>query len=343
MSPVRKDNRPYIVAELSGNHDGSLAKALETVREVAKSGADAIKLQTYTPDTITMDVQNDHFRISKDHPLWGNAPLYELYEKAHTPWDWHAELFSTARALGLEIFSTPFDNSAVDFLEELDVSFYKIASIELSHLPLIRYVAQKKKPMIISTGAATLKEIAEALEAASSEGADDITLMVCTSSYPADPSDANIARIPALKKTFGVKVGLSDHTEGIGVSVAAAALGASMIEKHVTLSKGSQGVDADFSITVQDLRTLVTEVGRASESIGLPHIWNTENEAESRRLRPSIYVNEDVKAGAEVTESNIRIARPSGGIEPRYFSSLIGKQFTSDAKFGEPLQWNHLS
>ncbi len=343
MGPVRNDHKPYVVAELSGNHDGSLDKAIETVHAIAESGADAIKLQTYTPDTITMNVRNDHFRISKGHPLWGDSLLYELYEKAHTPWEWHAELFSTSRALGLEIFSTPFDKTAVDFLEELSVPFYKIASIELSHLPLIRYVAQKKKPMIISTGAATLKEIAEAVEVASREGADNITLMVCTSSYPAQPSDANIARIPALREMFGVKVGLSDHTEGLGVSVAATALGATLIEKHVTLSKSSNGVDADFSITVQDLRSLITEVGRASESIGLPHIWNTENESESRRLRPSIYVNEDVSVGTRVSESNIRIARPSGGIEPRHFSSIIGKQFTSDIKFGEPLQWHHLS
>ncbi len=343
MNPVREDGKPYVVAELSGNHDGSLERALATVRAVAASGADAIKLQTYTPETITMDVQNDHFRISKNHPLWGNAPLHDLYQKAHTPWDWHTEIFSTARALGLEIFSTPFDTSSVDFLERLDVPFYKIASIEITHLPLIKYVAKKKKPMIISTGAATVREIAEALEVSSSEGVDDLTLLVCTSSYPAEPGDANISRIPALGEIFGVKVGLSDHTEGIGVAVAAAALGASMIEKHVSLTKDSGGVDADFSISVEELQNMITEVGRASESLGLPHVWNTPTEAESLRLRPSIYVNKNVRAGTKVTESTIRIARPAGGIEPRYFSSIIGRRFISDAKFGQPLQWHHIS
>jgi N-acetylneuraminate synthase len=204
-------------------------------------------------------------------------------------------------------------------------------------------VAQTKKPIIISTGAATLREVAQAIDVASNEGADDITLLVCTSSYPARPADAHISRIPALTSMFGFNVGLSDHTEGIGVSVAATALGARLIEKHVTLSKDPNGVDADFSITVDELRTMVIEIGRASESIGFSHVWNTENENESRRLRPSIYVNENVTAGTLISEANIRIARPSGGIEPRHFGSLIGKRFAEDAKYGDPLQWHHLA
>lgn len=335
-------NSPFIVAELSGNHDGSLNKALETVDAVAKSGADAIKLQTYTPETITLDVDSEHFRIGKDHRLWGGARLFDLYQKAHTPWEWHHEIFARARAQGLEIFSTPFDFTAIDFLETLGNPIYKIASIEINHLPLIRKAAQTGKPLIISTGTATLSEISDAVDAARTAGATVITLLVCSSSYPADPKDANLARIEVLRKSFGLPVGISDHTPGIGVSIAATALGATIIEKHVTLDKTKQGVDSEFSIDIQQLTQLVEESKRAFDSIGSPHVWVTAQEMESQNLRPSIWVNQDIAQGEELTTSNVRIARPSGGIQPKYFEEILGRTASKDMAYGTPVQWEDL-
>lgn len=335
-------NSPFIVAELSGNHDGSLHKALETVDAVATSGADAIKLQTYTPETITLDVDSEHFRIGKDHRLWGGARLFDLYQKAHTPWEWHHQIFARARAQGLEIFSTPFDFTAIDFLETLGNPIYKIASIEINHLPLIQKAAQTGKPLIISTGTATLSEISDAVDAARTAGATVITLLVCSSSYPADPKDANLARIEVLRKSFGLPVGISDHTLGIGVSIAATALGATVIEKHVTLDKTEQGVDSEFSIDIQQLTQLVEESKRAFDSIGSPHVWVTAQEKESQNLRPSIWVNQDIAQGEELTTSNVRIARPSGGIQPKYFEEILGRTASKDMAYGTPVQWEDL-
>lgn len=335
-------NSPFIVAELSGNHDGSLHKALETVDAVATTGADAIKLQTYTPETITLDVDSEHFRIGKDHQLWGGARLFDLYQKAHTPWEWHHEIFARARAQGLEIFSTPFDFTAVDFLETLDNPIYKIASIEINHLPLIQKAAQTGKPLIISTGTATLSEISDAVDAARTAGATVITLLVCSSSYPADPKDANLARIEVLRKSFGLPVGISDHTLGIGVSIAATALGATVIEKHVTLDKTEQGVDSEFSIDIQQLTQLVEESKRAFDSIGSPNVWVTAQEKESQNLRPSVWVNQDIAQGEELTTNNVRIARPSGGIQPKYFEEILGRTASKNMAYGTPVQWQDL-
>ena len=333
---------PAIIAELSGNHDGSLAKALETVEAIAESGATAIKLQTYTPDTITLDVDSDHFRIDASHSLWGGKRLHELYEKAHTPWAWHAELFERARSKGLQVFSTPFDSTAVDFLETLDNPVYKIASIEIAHIPLIKKAASTGKPLILSTGTASLSEIDEAVRAATSAGAHKITLLVCSSSYPAEPKDTNLARLSVLREAFGLSVGLSDHTPGIGVAIAAVALGATLIEKHVTLDRIDGGVDSDFSITVSELSSLVTESKRAFESIGESHRWQTQSETTSLRLRPSIYITENVRRGDLISESNVRVARPSGGLSPKHYPEVLGRRFSRDLKFGQPLDWSQI-
>jgi len=333
---------PAIIAELSGNHDGSLARALETVEAIAESGAKAIKLQTYTPETITLDVDSNHFRIDQSHPLWGGKRLYDLYQRAHTPWEWHAELFEHARSKGLQVFSTPFDATAVDFLETLDNPVYKIASIEIAHIPLIEKAASTGKPLVLSTGTASLSEIDEAVRAATAAGAHKIVLLVCSSSYPAEPRDTNLARLSVLRQAFGLSVGLSDHTPGIGVAIAAVALGATLIEKHVTLDKVDGGVDSDFSITASELSNLVTETTRAFEAIGESNRWQTQSETTSLRLRPSIYITENVSRGDLISESNVRVARPSGGLAPKHYPAVLGRRFSRDVKFGEPLDWSHI-
>ncbi len=342
MVAPRISHDPLFVAEMSGNHNGSLANALKIVEAMAKTGAHAVKLQTYTADTITLDVNSAHFRISDSHPLWGGAKLFDLYTQAHTPWEWHKEIFDLSTSLGLIPFSTPFDLSAVDFLESLGNSIYKIASIEIGHHPLIAAVAQTSKPLILSTGAATLEEIEEAVGVAESNGAGSITLLVCTSDYPAKPEDANLARLQSLRQRFGLAVGLSDHTHGIGVSVAAVALGASVIEKHVKLSGSAHGVDSEFSLTPDQFSSLVDESTRAKKAIGLPDSWNTEAESESRRLRPSIYISEDVQPGDIASFGNVRIARPSGGLEPKEFDRVLGMSFSQCLTKGTPLKWEHV-
>jgi pseudaminic acid synthase len=333
---------PRIVAELSGNHDGSLAKALETIDAVAESGADAVKLQTYTPATITLNVDSDHFRIGKSHSLWGGERLFDLYERAHTPWEWHEELFERARSQNLEIFSTPFDSTAVDFLEDLQNPIYKIASIEIIHLPLIERAARTGKPLIISTGTANLAEIESAVQTARAAGSVDLMLLVCSSSYPADPKDTNLARMEVLRRAFGVPVGLSDHTQGIGVSIAAIALGASLVEKHVTLEKSEGGADSEFSITTGELAQLVTESKRAFQAIGAGEVWFSKSEETSLSLRPSIHVSADVRKGDAVSLDNVKIARPAGGLQPKHYQSIIGRTFSRDLPLGQPLNWAHL-
>jgi pseudaminic acid synthase len=333
-------SKPIVVAEISGNHNGSLDTALELLSEIAKSGCTHVKLQTYTPDTITLPVNNDIFRISNGHELWGGETLYELYSRAHTPWDWHLPLYSRAAELGLTIFSTPFDSSAVEFLENLNTPLYKIASIEIVDLPLIRLVSETGKPVIISTGTANVSEIAQAVEAARGAGCEDLTLLVCTSSYPALPREANLSRMKVLREIFNVNVGLSDHTLGIGVSVAAAALGASIIERHVTLSRAHGGVDSAFSIEPTELSQLVRESLSAMEAIGNPYAWRTDGENESVRLRPSLFVTKDVKAGETVSPLNVRSVRPSGGLAPDDFSLVKNRTFKSDFSMGSPVNWN---
>jgi pseudaminic acid synthase len=338
--PLGPENGPLIVAEISGNHNGSLPRALEIVRAIADTGAHAIKIQTYTADTITLNIDSPAFRISGGHELWGNRKLYDLYEEAHTPWAWHEPIFSLARDLGMIAFSTPFDETAVDFLESLDVPVYKIASLEIVDLPLITQVAKTGKPMIISVGTASIAEAAEAVAAAKAGGCTDITLLACTSSYPAQPDDANLLRMPAMAQIFGTKVGLSDHTMGLGVSVAAAALGASVIEKHVTLRRSDGGVDSAFSLEPEELAQLVEACDMAFRALGSANAWATDAEGESLRLRPSLYISTDVKAGDIASPLNVRSVRPGGGLPPKEINRIMGRPFSVDAFPGTPVSWD---
>ena len=332
-------NRPFIIAEVSGNHNGSLERALEIVDAVASSGAQAVKLQTYTADTITIDSDRPEFRISEDHPLWGGSNLYQLYTEAHTPWDWHAPLFERARQHGLVPFSSPFDATAVDLLESLDAPLYKIASLEIGDLPLLRRVAQTGKPVILSNGAASLSDIDTAVRTIRGEGNDQIVVLACTSSYPASPSESNLRTIPVLRDAFGVQVGLSDHTMGIGAAIAAVALGATVVEKHVTLRRADGGVDSDFSLEPHELAALVAESGTAWEALGSPAITPTVSEGESQRLRRSLYVVKPVRAGDVVTPENVRSIRPAGGLAPAHYETVMGRAFRVDCEAGTPLTW----
>lgn len=329
-----------MVAEMSGNHKGSLDRALEIVRAAASSGADAVKIQTYTADTITLDVDSPAFRVGDGHELWGSRRLYDLYEEAHTPWEWHRPIFELANELGLVAFSSPFDETAVDFLEELNAPLYKIASLEIVDLPLIRQVASTGKPVIMSIGTATLYEIASAVDAARGGGCEDLTLLVCTSSYPARAEDAHVSRVPVLAKMFDVKVGYSDHAPGVGVSAAAVALGATVVEKHLTLSRSEGGVDSDFSLEPHEFSELVQACVDAHDSVGHPHVWSSETEAESRRLRPSLWVTRDVEAGEEISADTVRSVRPSGGLPPAELPAVLGRTFSQSATKGTPLSWD---
>lgn len=334
---------PLVIAEMSGNHNGSLERAFDIVRAAAESGAHAVKLQTYTADTITLDVDLPAFRVGDDHSLWGARRLHDLYTEAHTPWEWHKPLFDLANELGMLAFSSPFDETAVEFLEGLDVPMYKIASLEIVDLPLIRQVAQTGKPMIMSTGAASLVEVGLAVDAARAAGCTDLTLLVCTSSYPAAAGDANVRRIPALAELFGVKVGFSDHAPGVGVSAAASALGATVIEKHLTLSRADGGVDSEFSLEPSEFRQLVDACADAVAALGTADVWSTVAEAESRRLRPSLWVTSTVKAGDAITHENVRSLRPSGGLPPVEIDRVIGRTFSVDAEPGTAVSWGILA
>lgn len=325
-------NKPFFVAELSANHNGSLERALELVSAASESGADAVKLQTYTPDTMTIDL--DKFKVSSDHQLWGGLSLYSLYREAMTPWGWHEEIFDYAQTLGIVCFSTPFDNSAVDFLEKLDCPMYKIASLETGDIDLISYAASKGKPMIISTGASTLEEIDLAVKAASCIRSQ-LTLLVCTSSYPAQAEDAHIKRILTLRERFKIDVGISDHTLGIGVSIAAISLGANVIERHLTLNREDGGHDAAFSLEPHEFKLLVEEGTKAHISLGNSEWSIQDSEAESRRLRRSLYISRDVKKGELATRENIKALRPNMGGPISALPEIIGKRFVKDLDAGE--------
>ena len=339
----RQGGSPMIVAEMSANHGGSLDRAKKLVVAASRAGVDAVKLQTYTAETMTLDVKSNHFKIDERHPLWGGRYLHDLYNEAHTPWKWHRGIYETARDQGILAFSTPFDDTAVDFLESIDNPIYKIASIEICHLPLIAKVASTSKPLIISTGAAKLGEIEEAVHTARNNGADDITLMVFTSSYPANDIDSNLSRIPLLREKFGTKVGFSDHTKGIGSAIAAVALGADVIEKHFKLHAKETGVDSEFSVTPSELAQLVIECRNAHLALGSPEAWNLASESTSNDLRPSIHIAEDVAQGEIASAENLRICRPNGGLEPHVFSSLIGRKFSKSLTRGHPVQKSDLT
>jgi N-acetylneuraminate synthase len=328
--------QPLLIAEISGNHNGSLERAHQIIDAFAMAGTTAVKIQTYTADTITLNVDSPNFKISSDHPLWGGRTLYELYSEAYTPWEWHESIFEHCREVGVIPFSSPFDETAVEFLETLGCQIYKIASLEIIDLPLIKLVANTGKPLIISTGTATLSEISDAVNAARSGGARDLTLLLCTSSYPADPGEANLNRMGLLKATFEVKVGLSDHTLGSAVALAATALGADAIEKHVTISRLDGGVDSAFSMEPDEFQKMASDIADVKRALGSADAWRTQSEAESIRLRPSLYFSEDVNPGDIVTEINVRSVRPSGGLLPIEIEKIIGKRITKPAKLGDP-------
>lgn len=330
---------PWVIAEISGNHGGSLDRAKALVQAIADTGATHVKFQTYTADTMTIDHDGMAFRISDEHTLWAGRNLYSLYEEAHTPWGWHEELFSLSRSLGLTPFSSPFDTSAVDFLETLGPGLYKIASLEIGDIPLIRRVAQTGRPVIMSTGAATLFELDDAVAAARGAGCTDLTLLLCTSSYPAAPSDVHLSRMNLLRERYEVPVGLSDHTLGIGVSVAAAALGARVIERHVILNRSHGGPDAAFSLEPGELAGLVVAAAAAAQAVGTPGWGMINAEDESRRLKRSLYIVRDCQAGEVLSEENVRSIRPSGGLAPKHLEEVLGRQLTVDAQRGTPLAW----
>lgn len=337
---IGPDHRPFVIAEMSGNHNGDLERALSIVDAVAASGAQALKLQTYRPDTITIDVDLPAFRISADHDLWGDQNLYQLYEQAHTPWEWHEPLFRRAADQGLVVFSSPFDPTAVDLLESLDAPAYKIASAEIVDLPLVELCARTGKPLIISTGMADIAEIHAAVSTARAAGNDHLIVLGCTSAYPASPADSNLRGLPLLADTFDVVAGLSDHTPGIGVPVASVAFGACVIEKHVTLARSDGGVDSEFSLEPAELAALVTETERAWQALGVARIGPRAAEQEVRRMRRSLYVVEDVAEGDEVTRANVRSIRPAGGLAPVELPKVLGRTFRASAPKGTPLTWD---
>lgn len=330
---------PLVIAELSGNHNQSLERALALIDAAADSGADAVKFQTYLPETMTLDLQTEDFVIAETDSLWHGRSLFDLYREAHTPWEWHAPMFERARQRGLVAFSSAFDHTAVDFLEALDVPCFKVASFEATDLPLVRYIASKGRPMIISTGMCSVAEIDETVRTAREGGCDEIVLLKCTSSYPSTPDHSNIRTIPHLAGMFGCQVGLSDHTRGIGVAVASVALGATVIEKHFTLDRSDGGVDSAFSIEPQELLALVEETGRARLGLGEVTYGTAQIEEASRRFRRSIYVTEDLAAGDELTRENVRIVRPGYGLAPRYLDLVLGRRVRRDVARGTALNW----
>jgi len=333
---------PFIIAEMSGNHNQSLDRALELVDAAARAGAHALKIQTYTADTMTLDIDEGEFVISDPNSLWNGNSLYKLYQQAYTPWEWHKPIFDRAASHGMIAFSTPFDDTAVDFLESLDAPCYKVASFENTDLPLIRKVAATGKPMIISTGMASLAELDESVRAAREAGAKELVLLKCTSTYPATPENTNVRTIPHMRQLFNCEVGLSDHTMGTGTSVAATALGATVIEKHFTLRRADGGVDSAFSMEPEELTVLVVETERAWQSLGTVRYGATQAEEKSKMFRRSIYITRDLKAGDVLDNDNIRIIRPGLGLPPSEFEQVKGQILRKDAKRGTALSWNLL-
>jgi N-acetylneuraminate synthase len=333
---------PFVIAEMSGNHNQSLDRALAIVDAAALTGAHGLKIQTYTPDTMTIDLAEGDFFIADKKSLWHGTSLYQLYGEAYTPWEWHAPIFERARARGMIPFSTPFDATAVDFLESLGSPCYKIASFENTDLPLIRKVAATGKPMIISTGMATVAELDETVRAAREAGCRELVLLKCTSTYPATAANTNIATIPHLRQLFGCEVGLSDHTMGLGVSVASVALGATVIEKHFTLNRADGGVDSTFSMEPSEMRALVVETERAWQAMGNVAYGPTEAELPSLRFRRSLYITRDMQAGERFDAGNLRAIRPGGGLPPKHIEQFIGRRVARAVKRGTPMAWELL-
>lgn len=332
----------FIIAELSGNHNQDLGRALAIIEAAGESGADAIKLQTYTADTITMDCRNQYF-ATQAGSLWEGRTLYDLYQEAHTPWDWHEKLFQKAEECGLICFSSPFDKTAVDFLERLNAPAYKIASYEINDIPLIRRAARTGKPVIISTGVASLSDIELALQTCREEGNQDVILLKCTSAYPAPYHEMNLRVIPHMAETFQCMTGLSDHSYGTEVAVAAAALGAKVVEKHLTLSRQDGGVDSDFSMEPEEFARMVREIRNVEAALGTVTYELTEKQKESKRYSRSLFASEDIRKGELLQESNIRSVRPGDGIMPRYLDAVLGKRAKRDISRGMPLKWEDIS
>ena len=337
-----KGEFPFIIAEMSGNHNRSLERALAIVDEAAAAGVDAVKIQTYTADTMTLDIDTGEFFIADPNSLWQGESLYHLYEKAHTPWEWHKPIFDRCKEHGIVGFSTPFDDTSVDFLEELGVPCYKIASFENVDLPLIRKAARTGKPIIASTGMTTVSELADLVQTARDNGCTDLTLLKCTSSYPSSPEGTNLRTIPHMRELFGCDVGLSDHTLGIGVAVASVALGTAVIEKHFTLSRADGGVDAAFSLEPDEMAQLVRECRAAALAMGEVRYEMAEQEKKSLQFRRSLYIAEDMKAGDILTEKNLRRIRPGLGLSPKHYDALLGQKVRCDVKRGTPMSWELL-
>ena len=331
---------PFIIAEMSGNHNHSLDRAIEIVDAAAKAGVSALKIQTYTADTMTIDLDEREFHIDDPSSLWKGKSLYNLYGEAYTPWEWHKPIFDRARELGVIPFSSPFDETAVDFLEDLNVSFYKIASFENTDLPLIKRVASTGKPIIISTGMATVAELDETVRTARESGCKDLILLKCTSTYPATPENTNISTIPHLRELFICEVGLSDHTMGTGVSIASIALGATVIEKHFTLRRSDGGVDSSFSMEPNEMEQLVIESTRAWQALGKISYGPTEAEKKSLQYRRSLYIVKNIKKGEALTLENVRAIRPGLGLKTKYLDQVIGKPVKQDLKRGTALSWD---
>jgi pseudaminic acid synthase len=337
---IGENHKPFVIAELSGNHNQSLEKALLLIDLAAETGAHAIKLQTYTADTLTIDVSHGEFVITDPKSLWNGRNLYELYQEAHTPWEWHKALFERAKQKGIMCFSTPFDDTAVDFLEELGVPAYKVASFENNHLPLLRKIAKTRKPVIMSTGISKLEDIEIAVKTLKENGCEDLILLKCTSTYPATPENTNILTIPHMSQMFDCHVGLSDHTLGVGVSVASVALGARVIEKHFTDDRSKGGVDSAFSMEPEEFKMLVEETERAFLAIGKVKYGILKEEEKSLTFKRSIYIVKDLKAGDVLTEDNIKIIRPGLGIAPKYYEQMIGRTIKQDVKRGTALKFD---
>ncbi len=333
------NKKTFIIAELSANHNSDLNIALETIRAAKRTGADAIKIQTYTADTLTIDSKNEYFKINHG-TAWDGEYLYDLYKRAYTPWEWHSDIFRVAKEEGIICFSSPFDNTAIDLLEKLKTPIYKIASFEIQDIPLIEYAASKGKPMIISTGIAEIEDIELAIETCKKVGNNDITILKCTSAYPADPKDANLLSIPDIKSRFGVKVGLSDHTIGIEAPVVATTLGATVIEKHFILDKSIGGPDAHFSLDEQEFSNMVKAVRIAEQMMGKVDYEMTEKKQKSRQFSRSLFVTKDVISGEKITNENVRSIRPGFGMHPKFLSEIIGKEFTSDIEKGTPMSFD---
>lgn len=337
---IGKTEKPFIIAEMSGNHNQSLDRALSIVDAAADAGANAIKLQTYTADTMTLDIKEREFFIDDPESLWKGQAMHDLYKLAHTPWEWHKPIMEHAKSKNLLCFSSPFDESAVDFLETLNVPLYKIASFECIDLPLIKKVASTKKPLIISTGMASINEITEAVDTARTEGCKDLILLKCTSTYPATPKNTNLQTISNMRDLFACEVGLSDHTMGIGAAVAAVAIGATVIEKHFTLSRSDGGVDSAFSLEPNELASLVIETERAHQALGSISYGSTQAEKGSLSRRRSLYIGENMKSGEIFTSKNLRRVRPGNGLLPKYYELLLGKRVKFDVLKGTPVSWD---